>query len=94
MAIVYLISIFADTLILAFHLWPLTDPLICTFNSILSGIMIFDIILKFFQAYRANTNVIDESDNEEEELVEAKATAKVAAENGEEDNEEDSLTNK
>ena len=77
MALFYLVSIFADTLIIAFHLWPLTDPLICTFNSVLSGIMIFDIILKFFQAFQANTNVIDESEDEEELEAEAKATAKV-----------------
>ena len=54
MAMFYLFAIFIDTLIIGFHLHPLRDPSICTINSIMSGVMIFDIILKFFQAYRVN----------------------------------------
>ena len=59
----------------------------------MSGVMIFDIILKFFQAYRVNQNAIDESEDDEDEL-QVKASAKVSAQTEDEENEEDSLTTK
>lgn len=51
---VYLFSIFFDTIILAFHLRPLLTPDITSCNSILSGLMVLDIILTFFIAFKTN----------------------------------------
>ena len=51
MTLVYLVSIFQDTLTIGFHLDPLLIPWICTTQSMLSVLMLIDIFVKFFVAF-------------------------------------------
>ena len=51
MTLVYLLSIFQDTLTLGFHLDPLLDPWVSISQSALSALMIIDIVVKFFVAF-------------------------------------------
>ena len=68
--LVYLVSIFMDSLIIGFHLHPLLVPSITTANSILSAVMVFDIILKFFVAYSSNmTESLGDQDSDDDDEV-------------------------
>ena len=55
MTIIYLLSIFLDSLVLAFHLHPLTNPGLQNWSTVFTIFMIIDIIVKFFVAIRPNT---------------------------------------
>ena len=55
--IFYLISIILDSLIIGFHLTPLLTPKITTMNTIISFLMLTDIILKFFIGIKAKSMV-------------------------------------
>ena len=66
MAVIYLVSIFMDTLIIGFHLHPLLDPSICNWNTSLSFLMLFDVFLKFFISYPATS--INGEEEEDENL--------------------------
>lgn len=52
--VVYLFSIFVDTLVIGFHLKPLLNPHIQFWSSIFSIVMVIDVGLKFCVAFRAN----------------------------------------
>ena len=73
---VYLYSIFTDTLIIAFHMWPLLNTQVANMNSVLSAIMIFDMILKFFKAFKANQTELVNEDHDKDEKEDIKAKAK------------------
>jgi len=79
MTAVYLVSLFMDTLILAFHLYPLLNPSVSNWNTILGTLMLIDITLKFFIAFRATQSVIVEEDDCKEKTLLGKLSSKVAA---------------
>ena len=70
MAVIYLISIFMDTLIIGFHLYPLLTPSVSKASSSLSSIMLVDVILKFFLAFKANQTELVSEDVEKDEADE------------------------
>ena len=74
--LVYLVSIFMDSLIIGFHLNLLTHGDITTLNSLLSTVMLIDIILKFFVAFRSN--MADFSTDGDEDELEDKIDSKSA----------------
>jgi hypothetical protein len=79
MTVVYLISIFMDTLILGFHLTPLLDPRVNLWSTFFGFLMVVDIILKFFVAFRASQSSVNAEDEVKEEKLLAKSSSKVAA---------------
>ena len=84
MTVIYLVALTIDTLILAFKLRLLLTPNISTLQSIFSFIMIIDIMVKFFIAYRANqTEIVAQEDAENEKMN--KLSAKVGIERQETD---------
>ena len=66
--LVYATSIFIDTIVIGFHLKPLLTPALQITTSIFSAIMIIDVGLKFFVAFRANTAEMVIEDDEDELL--------------------------
>lgn len=78
-AIVYIVSIGLDSLIIAFRLTILLENPVNNFQMIFSAIMIVDIILQFFVAYRANQTEIVAEDDAADELI-IKLSAKVGIE--------------
>ena len=64
--IVYLFSIFIDTLVIGFHLVPLLSPNVATWTSTLSVTMAIDVGLKFVLAFPSNSS-FEEIDDEEDE---------------------------
>ena len=52
---IYLGSIFIDTLVIGFHLKPLLVPQVQTATTLFSAVMVLDVGLKFFVAYRSSS---------------------------------------
>ena len=67
MTIVYLVSIFFDFLIIGFHLRPLLTPAVTNCSTVLSAMMLIDVVLRFFQAFKANQTELVNEDNDNDE---------------------------
>ena len=67
--LVYATSIFIDTVVIGFHLQPLLNPALQTTTSLFSAIMIIDVGLKFFVAFRANTAEMNVIEDDEDEIL-------------------------
>lgn len=70
MTLVYIASIFTDSLLIAFHLTPLLEPDISNWSTISSVLMLLDIIIKFFVAFKANQTELALEDVAADEKVE------------------------
>ena len=77
--LVYATSIFIDTIVIGFHLKPLLTPALQNTTSIFSAIMIIDVVLKFFVAFRANTAEMVIEDDEDELLHDGEGEHQIAA---------------
>ena len=81
MTLGYLVAIFTDSLIIAFHLNPLLDPTFCRFQTALSFLMLIDIVLKFFTAIRSSQNdFVEQEEFDDDAASVIGKTTKVAAE--------------
>ena len=76
MTVVYLVSIFFDFAIVGFHLRPLLEPAFTNCSTVLSVMMLIDVVLKFFQAFKANQTELVNEDNDNDEKEEILAHAR------------------
>lgn len=67
--LIYSISLFMDTIVIGFHMTPLLVPDLQNATTIFSAVMIVDVVLKFFVAFRANSALNVGSEDEEEEAL-------------------------
>lgn len=66
MSIIYLASIFIDTVIIAFDFEPMTDMGMATAQSVLSLIMFFDICVTFFTSVPRQSEIVEDSESEDD----------------------------
>ena len=67
--IIYSVSIFIDTIVIGFHMTPLLVPDLQNTTTVFSAVMIIDVLIKFFVAFRANSANMAVSEDEEEEAM-------------------------